>query len=92
MIVLDSKHQPEIGIATNVLQLGEVADLEAQMFSLALMFIRNPNVQFSTEPAILPNCCYLPFLIFSTFLFILCLTILRKINFLNAPSFCWCFL
>jgi hypothetical protein len=42
---------------TNVLQLGEVADLEALTFNLALMFIRNPNVQFSTEPAILPNCC-----------------------------------
>jgi hypothetical protein len=44
-------------MAYNVLQLGEVADLETQMFSLAQMFIRNPNVQFSTEPAILPNCC-----------------------------------
>ena len=36
-------------IATNVLQLGEVADFEALTFNLALMFIRNPNVQFSTE-------------------------------------------
>jgi hypothetical protein len=44
-------------ITANVLQLGEVADLEAQMFNLAQMFIRIPNVQFSTEPAILPNCC-----------------------------------
>jgi hypothetical protein len=44
-------------LAPNVLQLGEVADLEAQMFNLAQMFIRIPNVQFSTEPAILPNCC-----------------------------------
>ena len=43
----------------NVLQLGEVADLEALNFNLALMFIRISNVQFSTEPAILPNCCYL---------------------------------
>jgi len=41
----------------NVLQLGEVADLEAQMFNLAQMFIIIPNVQSSTEPAILPNCC-----------------------------------
>jgi len=49
-------------VSANVLQLGEVADLEALTFNLALMFIRNPNVQFSTEPAILPNCCYvLPF-------------------------------
>jgi hypothetical protein len=44
-------------VAANGLQLGEVADLEAQMFNLAQMFIRIPNVQFSTEPAILPNCC-----------------------------------
>jgi len=41
----------------DVLQLGEVADLEALTINLVLMFIRNPNVQFSTEPAILPNCC-----------------------------------
>jgi len=34
------------------LQLGEVAELEAQMLSLEQMFIRIPNVQFSTEPAI----------------------------------------
>ena len=45
-------------MTANVPQLGEVADLEALTFNLALMFIRNPNVQFSTEPAILPNCCY----------------------------------
>jgi hypothetical protein len=44
-------------LTANVLQLGEVADLEALTFNSALMFIRNPNVQFSTEPAILPNCC-----------------------------------
>jgi hypothetical protein len=41
----------------NGLQLGEVAEIEAQMFSLVQKFIRIPNVQFSTEPAILPNCC-----------------------------------
>jgi hypothetical protein len=50
-----------VKIATNVLQLGEVADLEAQKFNFALKFIRNPNVQFSTKPAILPNCCCMPF-------------------------------
>jgi hypothetical protein len=42
----------------NVLQLGEVAVFERQMFNLAQMFIRNPKLDFSTEPAILPNCCY----------------------------------
>ena len=48
-------------VATNVLQLGEVADLEALTFNLVLMFIRIPNIQFSTKPAILPNCCYSQF-------------------------------
>lgn len=41
----------------NVLQLGEVADLEAQMFKLAQMYIKKPNVQFSTDAQILPNRC-----------------------------------
>jgi hypothetical protein len=45
-------------IAANVLQIDEVADLEALTFNLALMFILKANVQFSTEPTILPNCCY----------------------------------
>jgi len=45
----------------NGLGLCEEAELEAQMFNLVQMFIKNPNVQFSTEPAILPNRCYLPF-------------------------------
>jgi hypothetical protein len=49
-------------LAGNGLGLGEVADLEALTFNYALMFIITPKVQFSTEPAILPNCCYqLPF-------------------------------
>jgi hypothetical protein len=51
-------------MTANGLQLGEVADYQAHTFNLALNFIRKPNVQFSTEPAILPNCCYrLPFLL-----------------------------
>ena len=48
-------------ISGNVLQLGEVAEIEAQMFSFAQMFNRRNAVEFSTEPAILPNCCYMPF-------------------------------
>jgi len=44
-------------IATNGLGLCEEAELEAQMFVLAQMFIRIPNVQFSTEPAFLQNPC-----------------------------------
>jgi hypothetical protein len=44
-------------LALNVLQLGEVAEIEAQMFSFAQMVNRRTAVEFSTEPAILPNCC-----------------------------------
>jgi hypothetical protein len=44
-------------IATNGLGLCEEAELEAQMFNLVLLFIRIPNVQFSTEPAFLQNPC-----------------------------------
>ena len=44
-------------IAYNVLGLCEEAELEAQMFNLAQMFVRIPNVQFSTEPAFLQNPC-----------------------------------
>jgi hypothetical protein len=40
------------------LQLGEVAEIEAQTFSFAQKFNRRPELEFSTEPAILPNCCY----------------------------------
>jgi hypothetical protein len=43
----------------NGLQLGEVAEIEAQMFSFAQKFNRRTTVEFSTKPAILPNCCYL---------------------------------
>jgi hypothetical protein len=45
-------------IAYNVLQLGEVAEIEEQMFSFVQKFNRRTAVGFSTEPAILPNCCY----------------------------------
>jgi len=45
-------------IAFNVLQLGEVAEIEAQMFCFAQKFNRRTAVEFSTKPAILPNCCY----------------------------------
>ena len=45
-------------ISHNVKTLGEEADLEAQTFSLAQMPIGSTNVEFSTEPAFLPNVCY----------------------------------
>jgi hypothetical protein len=41
----------------NVLGLGEVGELEVQMFNLAQTFIRIPNAQFSTSAPILPNPC-----------------------------------
>ena len=44
-------------MAHNGLQLGEVAEIEAQMFGLALHFNRGTDVQATTSPAILPNCC-----------------------------------
>jgi hypothetical protein len=44
-------------IAGNVLQLGEVAEIEGQMLGLAQKFNRITAVEFSTKPAILPNCC-----------------------------------
>ena len=44
-------------LTANGLGLCEEAELEAQMFNLAQMFIRIPNVQFSTEPAFLQNPC-----------------------------------
>jgi len=44
-------------LAANVLQLGEVAEIEAQFFSFAQMFNRRTELEFSTTPAILPNCC-----------------------------------
>jgi len=44
-------------ILHNGLQLGEVAEIEAQMFSFAQKFNRRTKVEFSTKPAIFPNCC-----------------------------------
>ena len=44
-------------VTANVLGLCEEAELEAQMFGLAQMSIRIPNVQFSTEPAFSQNPC-----------------------------------
>ena len=44
-------------MTANVLGLCEEAELEAQMFVLAQMFIRIPNVQISTEPAFSQNPC-----------------------------------
>jgi hypothetical protein len=57
-----------VRVADNGLGLCEEAELEAQMFSLAQMFIRMPNVQFSTEPAFLQNPCWWQYFIRVSFL------------------------
>ena len=55
-------------ITANGLGLCEEAEFEAQMFGLAQMFIRIPNVQFSTEPAFSQNPCCAIVLIHLAFL------------------------
>ena len=37
-----------------------MAEIEAQMFSFAQKFNRRTELELSTEPAILPNCCVCP--------------------------------
>jgi len=44
-------------VSPNGLQLGEVADIGAQIFNFAQKFNRRTAVEFITKPAILPNCC-----------------------------------
>jgi len=44
-------------MVANVLGLCDGGELEAQMFNLAQMFIRIPNVQFSTEAPLLQSPC-----------------------------------
>ncbi len=51
-----------VGITANGRQLGEEAEIKAQMFSLAQKFNRNSNVQFSTSAQIAQNPCYMPFI------------------------------
>jgi hypothetical protein len=41
----------------NGFRLGDVAEIEAQMFSFAQKFNRRTVVEFSTSAAILPNRC-----------------------------------
>jgi hypothetical protein len=44
-------------VAANGLRLGAVAKIEAKMIIFAQKFNRRTTVEFSAEPAILPNCC-----------------------------------
>ena len=52
-------------IAGNVLALGEEADFEALNCLPALNLIRSTKLHLSTEPAFLPNACYVRFLFWS---------------------------
>ena len=45
-------------IEYNGSRLGEVAEIEAQMFGLALQFNRCTDVQLTIKTAILANTCY----------------------------------
>jgi hypothetical protein len=60
------------------LGLCEEADFEVQMFNLAQMFIRIPNVQFSTEPAFLQNPCYRFVLLFCRVVVCPCYSVLVR--------------
>jgi len=44
-------------MTANVLRLGDVAEIEAQMFSFAQKFNRKTELEFSTSAAILTNRC-----------------------------------
>jgi len=46
-----------VRVAANGLGLGEVGELEVQMFNFSQMPNRITNVQFSTSAPILPNPC-----------------------------------
>jgi hypothetical protein len=48
-----------VKLATNGLALGEEADFEAQNCLPALSLIRSRKLHLTTEPAFLPNACYL---------------------------------
>jgi len=50
-----------IFIGYNGLGLGEVGDLEALNYQPALILIRSTKLHLSTEPAFLPNACYVWF-------------------------------
>jgi len=45
-------------VSANGSRLGDVAEIEAQMFSFVEKFNRRTELEFSTKPAILPNRCY----------------------------------
>ena len=71
-----------IGLWHNVLALGEEADFEALNCLPALNLIRSTKLHLSTEPAFLPNACYVLCFYFFP---LLCRPVL---NIFNAVSCC----
>jgi hypothetical protein len=56
-------------ITHNVLALGEEADFEALNCLPALNLIRSKKLHLSTEPAFLPNACYVAFFFVLLYIF-----------------------
>jgi hypothetical protein len=54
-------------ITANVFQLGEVAEIEAQIFNFAQKLNRRTTVEFSTKPAILPKPLCVPGMVIRPF-------------------------
>ena len=52
-----------VKLAHNGLAVGEEADFEALNCLPALNLIRRTNLHLCTEPAFLPNACYMPFIL-----------------------------
>ena len=52
-----------VTLAPNGLAVGEEADFEALNCLPALNLIRRTNLHLCTEPAFLPNACYMPFIL-----------------------------
>ncbi len=52
-----SVHMPRHRVSYNGLGLGEVGEIEAQMFDKPLMLIEVRMLKFSTSAPILPNPC-----------------------------------
>ena len=57
MVVMFVAARSVVRMPHNVFRLGDVAEIEAQNFNFALKFNRRTELEFSTEPAILPNRC-----------------------------------
>lgn len=57
MLAQNFNRRTNVAMEHNVSQLGKVVEIEVQMFGSAVHFNRCTDVQTTTKPAILPNCC-----------------------------------